>query len=113
MSRYIKSAVFCVLATTLTASWQARAETIFLKCSSLDVLAVDLTNRTVNNYAASITPVAIDWHQTNENADVIIHIDRTAGTLSVSGTYFTANGNIPIPPSIESCALIRAPATKF
>src|ERR1700682_593573 len=97
-------AVF-LLATTLIASRPARAETIFLKCGSMDVFAVDLTKHTVDNAPANITPVAIDWHNVNQYADVHFHIDRTAGTIRRSGTYFRPDGNIPIPPSIDSCTV--------
>jgi hypothetical protein len=80
----------------------------------MDVLAVDLTKHTVNNAPANITPVAIDWHNINQYADVHLHIDRTAGTLRTSGTYFRADGNIPIPQiPIESCTVGKAPPTKF
>src|SRR5271157_591995 len=55
----------------LAASPQAaRAETIFLKCGSWDVAAIDLTNRTVNNIPADITPVSIDWDKVSKGGGV-------------------------------------------
>ena len=47
MNLGIKFAPFCVLATTLTASWSARANTIIFQCGTS--FAVDLKNSTVNN----------------------------------------------------------------
>jgi hypothetical protein len=101
------------LLAILIASSSARAETIFLKCGSMNVLAVDLTNHTVNNYPASITPVAIDWHQINQYGDAHYYIDRTAGTLTSSGTYYFPSGNRPIPVSTDTCSVVSKPPIKF
>ena len=106
--------VFGVLATVLAAASPARAETIFLKCGQMNLLAVDLTNHTVDGKPADITPIAIDWHNANQYGDVHLHIDRTAGTLTMSGTYFRPEGNIPIPQGVpDTCTAESAPATKF
>ncbi|HTW34633.1 MAG TPA: hypothetical protein VMD53_08445 [Rhizomicrobium sp.] len=96
-----------------TAAWSAKAETIFLQCGSMDVMAVDLTNKTVNGKAATTSPMAIDWDNVNDVGDVHLHIDRTAGTLTISGTYYRSDGNVPIPSSTYNCAIVNAPATKF
>jgi hypothetical protein len=108
----IKTIALCVLATALTASWSARAETIFLKCGNMDTITVDLTKNTVNNQPANITPIAIDWDYVNKYGDVHYHIDRTAGTLRYSGTYYTQNGDTAIPQSTDPCTF-GSPPTKF
>jgi hypothetical protein len=79
MNRGIKFVPFCVLATVLTASCPARANTIIFQCGTN--FAVDLKNNTVNNQPATINATAIDWHLTPERADdtgvIFYHIDRT------------------------------------
>lgn len=112
MKRFPFALAICFAA--LTASHSAQAETIFLKCGPMDMITVDLTNHTVNNLPANITPVAIDWHNGNAYSDVNFHIDRTAGTLRTSGIYHTQNGDIPIPRDADTpCTVGRAPARKF
>src|ERR1039457_462086 len=59
MNRGIKFVPFCVLATILTASCPARANTIIFQCGTS--FAVDLKNNTVNNQPATINATAIDW----------------------------------------------------
>jgi hypothetical protein len=114
MKHQIGIIVFGVIATTLANALPVRAETIFLKCGDMDTLSVDLAAHTVNNTPASITPIEIDWHNINQYADVHLHIDRTSGSYSMSGTYFRPEGNIPIPYSAPvSCTSVTAPATKF
>ena len=101
----IKAISFCVLATALTASWPAQADTIFLKCGTFNIFTVDLTNKTVQNIPASITPLSIDWQNTGGEFVVHFHIDRAAGTLTVEhhGQNF--------PP--DTCAIVSQPPTKF
>jgi len=95
MNRGIKFAPFCVLATTLTASCPARANTIIFQCGVS--FAVDLKNHTVNNQPATINATAIDWHVALEPADdtgvIYYHIDRTTGILTESFTYHLPNGS--------------------
>jgi len=67
MKRFPLALAICIAA--LTASHSAQAEIIFLKCGSMNIITVDLTKHTVNNKPASITPVAIDWHQVNKYGD--------------------------------------------
>jgi len=102
------------LAVLAASSHAARADTIFLKCGTMNMVAVDLTKHTVDDKPASITPISIDWENANKDGDVHLHIDRTAGTLTISGTYYTQNGNIPIPSgSPDTCTVSSPPSTKF
>jgi len=96
-------AILLVPALTV-ASGSARAETIFLKCGVMNPFTVDLTNHTVNNEPANITPLSIDW-ETHGDFVVHLHIDRTAGTLTIrhSGRTFPA----------DPCTVVSQPATKF
>jgi hypothetical protein len=95
MNRGIKFVPFCVLATTLTASCPARANTIIFQCGTS--FAVDLKNSTVNNQPATINATAIDWHLTPGPADdtgvIYYHIDRTTGILTENFTYHLPNGS--------------------
>ena len=95
MNRGIKFGPFCVLATILSASCPARANTIIFQCGISFV--VDLKNNTVNNQPATINATAIDWHLTPEPADdtgvIYYHIDRTTGTLTENFTYHLPNGS--------------------
>ena len=101
-------AALAMLAASPQAAW---AETIFLKCGSWDVAAIDLTNRTVNNIPADITPVSIDWDKVSKGGGVHVHIDRVKGTMTVSGTYKA--GNTPITPMTDTCTVVSQPQTKF
>ena len=109
----IKFLVSCLLVTALASPMSARAETIFIKCEYIDILSVNLTNNTVNNTPADITPIAIDWEIINQHGDFHFHIDRTLGTLTTSGTYYRSDGNLPMPQSTVSCAAVDKPTTKF
>lgn len=107
-------AALLALALLVASPRIAQAETIFLKCGPMNILAVDLTNQTVDNKPANITPIAIDWINANQYGEVHLHIDRAAGTLTMSGTYFRSNGNIPIPHvAPDTCTAVSAPSTKF
>lgn len=83
----------------------AQADTIFLKCGNMDTLTVDLTNKTVDNVPASITPLSIDWSDTTGAFVLHLHIDRTAGTLTMEhhGHAYAAG----------TCAPVSQPPTKF
>jgi hypothetical protein len=95
MNRGIKFAPFCVLATILPASCQARAETIIFQCGPS--FAVDLKNNTVNKQPATINATAIDWRLTpgpaDDNGVVYYHIDRTTGILTENFAYHLSNGS--------------------
>ena len=95
MNRGIKFAPFCVSATTLTASFPARANTVIFQCGTS--FTVDLKNKSVNNQPATINATAIDWHLTPGPADdagvVSYHIDRTTGILTEKFTYHFPNGS--------------------
>jgi hypothetical protein len=114
-----RTVVFFLLAAALSISTAAQAETIFLKCGSFDLLSVNLTNHTVNNRPASITPAAIDWHikkqiSSNESGDTHWHIDRVAGTFTLSNVVFRPNGNnLNLPTTTGTCTAVSKPATKF
>jgi hypothetical protein len=86
---------FCVLATILTASCPARANTIIFQCGIS--FAVDLKNNTVNNQPATINATAIDWQlipgPANDTGVVSYHIDRTTGILTENFTYHLPNGS--------------------
>jgi hypothetical protein len=110
MKRFPFALAICIAA--LTASHSAQAETIFLKCGTT-IFTVDLAKSTVNNAPANITPLEIDVHTVDQYADMHVRIDRTAGILRLSGVYLRADGNIPIPPHTENCAITRTPKTKF
>jgi hypothetical protein len=114
MNRGSKFVPFCVLATTLTASYPARADTIFFQCGTS--FAVDLTNNTVNNQPATINATAIDWQLTPGPADdtgvVYYHIDRTTGILTENFTYRLPNGSTQSDdPTTYRCTLSSAPRT--
>src|SRR5450759_2222311 len=76
MNRGSKFVPFCVLATILTASFPARANTIIFQCGTN--FAVDLKNSTVNNQPATINATAIDWYLTpgpaNDTRVIFYHI---------------------------------------
>jgi hypothetical protein len=95
MNRGIKFAPFCVLATMLTTSCPARANTIIFQCGTS--FAVDLKNNTVNNQPATINATAIDWQLKPGPADdtgvIYYHIDRTTGFLTENFTYRLPNGS--------------------
>jgi hypothetical protein len=98
--------VLAICIAALTASSSARAETIFLKCEPFtSVFTVDLTNKTVDNDPASITPTSIDWENRGGAFVVHHHIDRTAGTLTSEhhGQRFAPH----------ACKTVKKPATKF
>ena len=90
-------AFFFVLAITLTASWPVRAETIFLTCNQ-GTFTIDLTNKTVNNLPATINATSIDWevHTTYPDDGTTysgqVHIDRTSGLMTSSGTLCFGSG---------------------
>ena len=83
----------------------ARADTLFLKCGTFSPLTIDLTRNTVNNIPANITPISIDWTNSQGEFPVNLHIDRVAGTLTFEhhGTHFGP----------ETCAAVSQPPTKF
>ena len=95
MNRSIKFVPFCVLATTLPASYPVRADTIIFQCGTS--FTVDLKTNTVNNQPATINATAIDWHLTPGPADdtgvVYYHIDRTTGILTENFTHRRPNGS--------------------
>ena len=95
MNRSIKFVPFCVLATTLPASYPVRADTIIFQCGTS--FAVDLTNNTANDQPATINATAIDWQLKPGPADdtgvVYYHIDRTTGILTENFTYPLPNGS--------------------
>ena len=115
----IKIIAFWLSAAALIGATAAQAETIFLKCGSFDLLSVDLTNHTVNNRPASITPAAIDWHikqqvSSDETADNHWHIDRVAGTFMLSHVVFRPNGNnLNLPSETGTCTVTSKPVKKF
>jgi hypothetical protein len=114
MNRSIKLIPFCVLATTLTASCAARADTILFQCGTS--FAVDLTNNTVDNQPATINATAIDWQLTPGLADdtgvVYYHIDRTTGILTETFTYHLPNGSTQSDdPTTYRCTVGIAPPT--
>jgi hypothetical protein len=112
MNRRSKFVPFCVLATTLTASCPARANTITFQCGTS--FAVDLKNNTVNNQPATINATAIDWHLTPGPADdmgvINYHIDRTTGILTENFTYHFVNGSTQSgDPTTYHCTVDSAP----
>ena len=94
MNRGIKFVPICVLATILTASCPALANTIIFQCGTR--FTVDLKNNTVNDLPATINATAIDWQLTPGPADdtgvIYYHIDRTTGILTENFTYHLPNG---------------------
>lgn len=115
-----KIIVSCTLTIALSFSTTARAETIFLKCGNIDVLSIDLTRHTVDNRPANITAAAIDWRTKqqvtggSEPSESHWHIDRVAGTFTLSNTVFLSDGRtLSIPPTTGSCVKTGKPATKF
>ena len=111
------------LAMASTASWSARAETIFIICTGNydDHFTVDLANGTVDNKPARINETAIDWEVQLRAADDGTsgvshnHIDRTAGTYTYSVTYnIRGRGNFKTSdPQTKPCTVGSSPTTKF
>src|ERR1039457_5932651 len=114
MNRGIKFLPFCVLATVLTASCTARANTIIFQCGIK--FAVDLKNNTVNNQPATINATAIDWQMipgpANDTGVVSYHIDRTTSILTEHFTYHLPNGSTQSDdPTTYRCAVGSARPT--
>lgn len=114
MNRGIKFVPFCVLATILTASCPAKANTIIFQCGTN--FAVDLKHNTVNNQPATINATAIDWHLTPEPGGdtgvIYYHIDRTTGILTEIFTYHLPNGsNQSDDPTTYRCTVVSARPT--
>lgn len=115
----IKVIAVSLLATALTASSPARADTIFLICGGND-FTVDLSKNTVNNEPAAINPTAIDWEviliPSNEGTSGTLHnhIDRTTATYTSSVTYVSrGGGNLGTVADTKPCALGSPPRPKF
>lgn len=102
--------VLAICIAALTASSSARAETIYIKCVSGDLYTVDLTNKTVDNHPANITPLSINWDRHNGALVAHHHIDRTAGTLTVA---YENNGQGQGASRPSACKTVKKPATKF
>jgi hypothetical protein len=126
----IKAVVFCAATAIVAVSFPALANTIFLKCPSAnntdaETLTVDLTKKTVNNYAARINATSIHWEHnlvcgaecTPSNPGTAVQIydlDRTTGSLSIHDEWRYLSG-VNESNSIHNftCAVGNAPATKF
>ncbi len=93
-------AAFVCLAAAFSS---ARADTIYLKCGVMGPFVVDLTKQTVDGVPASITPISIDWDRNNQYGSQHLHVDRSTGTLRMSGHV---SDTMP-------CNKISAPTTKF
>ena len=118
---------FGIAACALTASSKAQAETIFLICPNApygDVVSVDLTKRTVNDYPATINATGIMWRHpercancTPDNPAEVIqsyYIDRTTGILKVYDHFSYRDGTQNRSgPFTHTCKLGKAPRTKF
>jgi hypothetical protein len=100
----------CVLAD----SGAAEAETIYLRCTNMNMdmqFAIDLTNNTVDGNPATITPILFHWVRQNDNgSSTAFNIDRTTGTLTLQGTI-PGVGQTGVVT--EACTAESAPATKF
>jgi hypothetical protein len=108
-------------------SVSARAETIFLTCTStIGIspvhLTVDLTNKTVNNLPATINEAAIDWvfQMAGDSTGYVssgtmhYHIDRSAGTETEYPVFHLASGQDRQGGSNTlTCAAGSAPQKKF
>jgi hypothetical protein len=122
MNRQSNIIVFCALAVAMTASWAARANSIFLTCPGLyptAAVTVDLTNSTVNNYPAKINTTSIDWREGPEPSNGmsmtrVRHIDRIAATV-MGYTQFEKQGEIQgsSGTTTQRCTVGTAPPTKF
>ena len=101
-----------VLAMLVAISQAARTEKILLKCDGYaGILTIDLTNQTVNDMPAKITPTAINWDvqgKVDANIHIYNHIDRTTGAWTVSGVQ---GGDRTIPPYTYVCTIV--PQTHF
>ena len=98
-----------VLAMLIASPKVAQTEMVVLKCpNTADMIIVDLTNKTVNNKPANITPTAIDWDVEASTGHFYNHIDRTTGALTTWGTIYP---NTPIPSYTCMCTVV--PQTHF
>jgi hypothetical protein len=113
MNRPSKVALLALAVASLCAT-AARAETIYLKCppEMAEPYVVDLTNNTVNGVQAVVTPISIDWDMNNNVADIHHHIDRAAGTETMTGIVHLG-GDRPAPTFTSPCVSVSAPAAKF
>lgn len=126
----IKAIVICAATAVVAVSYPAVANTIFLKCPSAsntdaETLTVDLTNRTVNNYPATINATSIHWEHnvvcgaecppSNPGTAVEIYdLNRTTGNLGIHVEWHYLSG-VTESNSIHNfaCNVGNAPATKF
>jgi hypothetical protein len=99
------SVILGALAVMAVSSQVARAETLFLNCGDWGIFTVDLTKDTVNNVPTNITPLSIDWTNTQGDFPVSFRIDRVAGALTAQH-HESRFGPI-------TCALVSQPPTKF
>jgi hypothetical protein len=110
-----------VVLTLLVASSQVTwAETIFIKCvapehpnSGGPTYAIDLTNHTVDGKPATITPLSINWSDSNQYGDVTYSIDRATGIYTTSTVYHMPSGDRHMPEYHCTCTQVSAPPTKF
>ena len=114
MNRGIKVVPICVLATILTASCPALANTIIFQCGTR--FTVDLKNNTVNDLPATINATAIDWQLTPGPADdtgvIYYHIDRTTGILTENFAHHLPNGSTQSDdPTTYHCTVSSARPT--
>ena len=111
MNRSIKVVPFFVLVSIFAASCPARAKMIIFQCGTS--FTVDLTNNTVNDQPALITPTAIDWQlkpgPTDDTGVVDYHIDRTTGILTEKFTHHFPNGSTQSDdPTTYRCTVVSA-----
>lgn len=120
-----KAIAFCLLTAAVVSSSPAQAKTIYLVCpgasdstTSTGTYTVDLTNKTVNNFPATINATAFDWQKRTDYGGGIIrtwtwHIDRTAGAITITLSTHFANGHVAADTATHPCKVSSAPSTKF
>jgi len=127
MNRNVKLTAIpaCVLVPAFTASWSARAGTIFLSCNEGDIgiktFIIDLTSQTVNNEPAQISQTAIDLEKRLQGPQGVYGVrhddfDRAAGTVTEWVVYYNIpgeNGPKSSGLSTYSCTAGSPAPTKF
>ena len=106
----------------------ANAATIFLTCNNGKTLVtLDMTNKTANNFPATINETAIDWTQPTNidrsqggpqsagaHGTSRYHLDRINGTLTIDNRLCFQNGRcVHLSPDPVRCTKSSVPATKF
>jgi hypothetical protein len=109
----------CIFAASLTVSWPAMAEMLYLKCGPQSIV-VDLTANTVAGAPATISPSTIAWTTQSRNPNIALsvtitnNIDRVSGIMTTSAMFYMPDGSAKSSgTSTFQCAPDTPPQTRF